>query len=146
MGRGHDESGEEESLAEMFMSVGRSMRRVSAESLARWDVTPGQARALHVLQRHGSIRLSALAQHLHIAPRSVTEVADDLEGKGLIRRLPDPDDRRATLATLTEHGSRVQAAIRRARAAGSERVFDRLTERERASLARILRKLRTDTS
>jgi hypothetical protein len=35
------------------------------------------------------------AHHLHIAARPATEVVDALESRGLVRRLPDPVDRRA---------------------------------------------------
>jgi DNA-binding MarR family transcriptional regulator len=134
----------EESLAEAFWSVARRMRQASADSLARWDVTPSQSRALRVLAHHGTLRLSQLSQHLHIAARSVTEVADELEAKDLARRLPDPDDRRATLIALTEHGATVIKAIRQTRATDAERVFEPLTERERAELTRVLRKLRAE--
>ena len=58
------------------------------------------------------MRLSKLSEHLHIAPRSATEVVDALESRGLVRRSPDPDDRRATLVELTEHGLGVLEAIR----------------------------------
>jgi DNA-binding MarR family transcriptional regulator len=67
---------------------------------------------------------------------------DALESRGLVRRLPDPGDRRATLAELTEQGASVLDAIRAARGSEAERVFGRLTEADRANLARILAKLR----
>ena len=54
----------------------------------------------------------------------------------------DPDDRRATLVELTEHGLQVLHGIREARGSESERVFDRLTPADRDALAAILRKLR----
>jgi DNA-binding MarR family transcriptional regulator len=88
------------------------------------------------------MRLSALSDRLHIAPRSATEVVDALESRGLVQRQPDPDDRRATLAALTEHGTSVLDAIRAARGTEAERIFDRLSPTDRAHLARILRKLR----
>jgi len=88
------------------------------------------------------MRLSALSDHLHIAPRSTTEVVDALESRGLVQRRPDPDDRRATLVALTEHGTSVLDAIRAARGTEAERIFDRLSQADRAHLARILRKLR----
>ena len=68
-----------------------------------------------------------------------TEVVDALESRGLVQRRPDPDDRRATLVELTEHGASVLQAIRGTEA---ERVFGRLSPADRAHLARILRKLR----
>ena len=77
-----------------------------------------------------------------LAPRSTTEVADALESRGLIQRRPDPVDRRATLVELTGHGASVLEAIRAARGTGAERVFGRLSQTDRAHLARILRKLR----
>ena len=57
-------------------------------------------------------------------------------------RRPDPGDRRATLVELTEHGASVLDAIRAARGTEAERVFGRLSQADRAHLARILRKLR----
>ncbi|MGW4502927.1 MarR family winged helix-turn-helix transcriptional regulator, partial [Micromonospora sp. NPDC004336] len=67
----------EDGLAEAFRAVTRRLRHRIREALAPWDVTPGQARALDVLTRHGALRPSALAEHLRIAPRSATEVVDD---------------------------------------------------------------------
>jgi DNA-binding MarR family transcriptional regulator len=114
----------------------------SQQTLAPWDITPSQLRALRVLTRHGVMRLSELSDHLHIAPRSTTEVVDALESRGLVRRQPDPADRRATLVELTEHGASVLDAISAARGTEAERVFGRLSQADRAHLARILRKLR----
>jgi DNA-binding MarR family transcriptional regulator len=69
-------------------------------------------------------------------------VVDTLESRGLAERRPDPADRRATLAELTEHGVGVLDAVRAARGTETERVFGRLSATDRAHLARILRKLR----
>jgi DNA-binding MarR family transcriptional regulator len=139
---GRPEPAGDESLSESFWSVARQLRETSQEILAPWDITPAHLRALRILSRHGTMRLSALSDHLHIAPRSGTEVVDALESRGLVQRQPDPDDRRATLAALTEHGTSVLAAIRAARGTEAERIFDRLSPADRAHLARILRTLR----
>jgi DNA-binding MarR family transcriptional regulator len=136
------DSGGDETLAEAFRSVARQLRDTSQEFLAPWDITPSQLRAMRVLMRHGPMRLSELSGHLHIAARSTTEVVDDLEARGLARRRPDPGDRRATLAEVTEHGAGVLGEIRAARGSEAERAFDRLSQTDRAHLARILRKLR----
>ena len=138
---GQRDSPGDEPLSEAFWSVARRLREMSQESLAPWDITPAHLRALRVLKRHGAMRLSELSEHLHIAPRSTTEVADALESRGLIERRPDPGDRRATLVEVTGHGADVLDAIRAARGTEAERVFGRLSEEDRAHLARILRKL-----
>jgi DNA-binding MarR family transcriptional regulator len=132
----------DETLSDAFWSVARQTREASHESLAPWDITPAQLRALRVLARHGPVRLSELSDHLHIAARSTTEVVDAIESRGLVRRRPDPGDRRATLVELTEHGESVLDAIRAARGSETERLFGRLSQTDQAHLARILRKLR----
>ena len=131
----------DDSLSDAFRSVARLLRQASVESLARWDLTPSQFRALRVLIRHDAMRPSELSEHLRIAPRSTTEVLDGLEAKGLIERRPDPQDRRATLVVPTERGTEVGAHIRSARGSEAERVFDQLSPTDRAHLARILHKL-----
>jgi DNA-binding MarR family transcriptional regulator len=136
------DAGGEESLSDAFWAVARQLRETSQETLAPWDITPAQFRALRVLRRHGVMRLSELSDRLKIAARSTTEVIDSLQARDLAGRRPDPDDRRATLVELTEHGTQVLDGIREARGSESERVFDRLTPADRAALAAILRKLR----
>jgi DNA-binding MarR family transcriptional regulator len=131
-----------EPLSEIFWAVARRLREASQETLAPWDITPAHLRALRTLGHHGTMRLSELSGRLHIAPRSATEVVDALESSGLVRRRADPDDRRATLVEVTEHGADVMAAIRAARGTDAERLFGQLSPADRADLARILGQLR----
>ena len=133
----------DESLADAFWSVARRLRETSQETLAPWDITPAHLRALRVLKRHGTMRLSELSDYLHIAPRSATEVVDALESRGLVQRRPDPGDRRATLAELTGPGGEMLDAIRAAsRGTEAGRVFGKLSAEDRVELARILGQLR----
>ena len=129
----------DESLSEAFWGVARQLRRQSTRTVAPWDITPGQARALAVLT-HATA--SDLADRLHIAPRSTTEVVDGLEERGLVERQADPTDRRATLIALTEEGSKVAEAIRLARSAEAEAFFGTLSASDQAHLSRILAQLR----
>ena len=139
---GRRDSDGDETLSGAFWSVARQLRHTSQETLAPWDITPSHLRALRVLMRRGVMRLSELSDHLQIAARSTTEVVDALETRGLVERRPDPDDRRATLVALTQHGTSVLDSIRAARGTEAERAFGRLSQTDRAHLARILRKLR----
>jgi DNA-binding MarR family transcriptional regulator len=134
----HDEPA---SVSDLFWAVARRLRHASRESLAPWDVTPSQLRALGTLMRHGPVRPGTLAGHLGIAPRSATEVVDALEERGLVRRDTDPDDRRATLVVVTDAGRELAAALRSARASEADRVFAGLDEADRAELERLLRLL-----
>ncbi|WBB76202.1 MarR family transcriptional regulator [Micromonospora sp. WMMD1128] len=133
---------DEESLAETFWAVTRRLRHQAKRALEPWEISPGQARALGVLMRHGALRPGALAEHLRIAPRSATEVVDGLQERGLVERRPDLGDRRATLVAPTAEGDRVGAAIQAARATEAERFFAALDASDQAELSRILRRLR----
>jgi DNA-binding MarR family transcriptional regulator len=131
-----------EPLADLFWAVARRLRHLSRVALAPWDVTPSHSRALAVLLGHGDLRLSELSDHLHIAPRSTTEVVDALTERGLAERHPDPDDRRAVRVRLTDAGREAATAIRQARLSEAEAFFALLDDTDRAELTRILTQLR----
>ena len=130
-----------ETLGELLVRVTRGQRRRWREALVPWDLSPHHVRALRVVADRSGTRLSDLAEALHIAPRSATEVADALQARGLVERTPDPTDRRAVVLTPTEEGRRVQTEIAAARAADNRDLFARLDADDRATLARILRTL-----
>lgn len=132
----------DETLAEAFWGVARQLRRGSRDALAPWGINPSHGRALSVIGRHGPMRLSELSEHLHIAARSSTEVADALEDRDLVRRRPDPGDRRATLVELTDAGTELLHAVQVSRSAEAEAFFGVLSAADRATLARILATLR----
>jgi len=60
--------------------------------------------------------LRALAERLAADPPYVTLIVDDLEDRGLVRRMPHPEDRRAKLVELTARG--------RAAAARADAILD----------------------
>jgi len=132
----------DEPLSEALLAVARQLREKSAETLAPWDITPAQLRALRTLARHETMRLSGLSDHLQVAPRTATEVVDALQARGLVRRRADPADRRAILVEVTERGAGLLAEIRATRGTEAGRTFGRLGPADRAELARILGKLR----
>ncbi|MFX0538409.1 MarR family winged helix-turn-helix transcriptional regulator [Ornithinimicrobium sp. Y1847] len=141
------------SEVDLLMRVARRWRHLGSDSggeSADGDraLSPHQARALLALARmerraaecghpHG-IRVSHLAAHLGIAPRSATEVADALEELGLVERAPDPTDRRAVLLTLTGEGRHTVGVVRDRRRAAAEEALAALAEPDRAELRRLL--------
>jgi DNA-binding MarR family transcriptional regulator len=137
-------SGDDPSLADLVTATARRLRRVWRDGLAPWDLSPHQGRALLVVAQRPGLRLTDLAEHLRVAPRSVTEVVDGLVERGLLTRLPDPGDRRAVLVELTASGHRTVADIRRSQAEAAEQTFGSLSDRDRAHLRRILGSVAAD--
>jgi len=129
----------EHPTGDLVMALARRVRREHMESLATWDVTPSQARALRVLSsREEGMRPSALADELRIAPRSATDVVDGLEARGWVVRAADPTDRRATVLSLTPDGRELVERIEGVRRLASARVLAVPTDAQRRTLHEIL--------
>ena len=59
--------------------------------------------------RGRGMRLTKLAELASITKQSAGEIVDDLVELGYVKRIPDPEDRRAKLICLTERGEEAQA-------------------------------------
>ena len=126
-----------ESTGELFARDARSLRRLWADAAAPFGLAPHHVRALRVIGE-APIRPGALAERLHIAPRSVTDVVDSLEQTGLIARAADPSDRRAVVLDMTAAGRRTLTEVLAARDEAVEGWLGRLGEHDRSELHRIL--------
>lgn len=82
-----------------------------------------------------------LAKGEGLSSGAMTNRLDQLEKAGLVRRLPDPDDRRALKVELTEKGHKLWADSISAQAAKEARLAEALGERELAQLNKLLRKV-----
>jgi DNA-binding MarR family transcriptional regulator len=58
----------------------------------------------------GDRSMREISQVLHVSPRTITDMIDTLEGRGLVARCAHATDRRITLLRLTEAGARELAA------------------------------------
>jgi DNA-binding MarR family transcriptional regulator len=91
--------------------------RLSAELLVRHLVGTGglsfSARAvLNTLADDGGTRLTRLAASGGITQPAMTQLVGRLERDGLVVRLIDPDDGRATLVDITDEGQALLARLR----------------------------------
>lgn len=93
----------EEALLLLAMQIGKRMRLRHPGD----EVDAATIPILHVLTCTGPVRLSDLAQRLHLDASTVSRHARQLEERGLIARTDDPDDRRAARVAITELGSKV---------------------------------------
>ncbi|MFP5346678.1 MAG: MarR family winged helix-turn-helix transcriptional regulator [Actinomycetes bacterium] len=100
----------------LSMKVVTSVMRVQQLLLAQldamlkpFDITFARYEVLVLLtfSRTGALPLSKIGQRLMVHPTSVTNAIDRLEQQGLVRRVPDAEDRRRTLAELTPSGKRL---------------------------------------
>ncbi|WP_223831207.1 MarR family winged helix-turn-helix transcriptional regulator [Streptomyces venezuelae] len=67
-------------------------------------ITALQYTALTVLERHDGISAAQLARDSFVTAQTMADMVRTLEGRGLIRREPNPDNRRERLILLTDAG------------------------------------------
>lgn len=102
-------------LAEIGLSdyapylMNRVMGRYNAsirEEMARLGLTIPKMRALAVLSVMDGLMISQLAVHAIVEQSTLSRALDALEGDGLVRRVTDRGDGRATQVFVTEAGRR----------------------------------------
>jgi DNA-binding MarR family transcriptional regulator len=90
----------------------------------------------------GSLRMSVLAAHADGSLPRLSQVIARLERRGLVRRTPDPDDGRYTLAVLTDAGRDAVTAAAPGHVETVRRlVFDPLTKARTRQLLDICRRV-----
>jgi DNA-binding MarR family transcriptional regulator len=83
--------------------------------------------------------MSRLAEALEVVPSSASRLCDRLEATGLLRRVPDPRDRREVRLILTSSARRMLDQLRERRREALAGVLERMTPGDRADLVRSLR-------
>src|SRR5438876_6895089 len=71
------------------------------------DIRPGHGCVFGTIEPEGS-RLTDLAERARMTKQSVGEATSDLEQRGYVERVSDPDDGRAKIIRLTERGREAQ--------------------------------------
>jgi DNA-binding MarR family transcriptional regulator len=108
------------------------------EPVARRGVTPTRLTAMATLEKRGPTRAGDLAERLSITAASMSRLAEALEEGGWVDRQPDPEDRRAQLLSLSEHGRQTLETMRREGAGELAEAIRGLSVAEREALAAAL--------
>ena len=133
-----------EGAVDRIMGLSRRLKRMMEETLAERDLTWGEWKLLGVLLHQGApYRASPgkLAEHLDLSSGAMTNRIDRLEEAGLIKRLPDPNDRRGVQVELTPAGEKVYRQSTAAQARKEALIASALNERERDQLNALLRRV-----
>lgn len=106
-----------------------------------WDLPLPQLRTLHALRRRGDLTMREVAGCLGVAMSTATQVADRLEGLGLVERGADSTDRRVVRLMLTERGRAALAELHQQRDERIAAALDRLRAEEQEAVLTGLRLL-----
>src|SRR5215472_5985662 len=114
--RAHQEGAPQPSASEVvstLIATAHRLRRVLNSRLSRQPGVIGlsgpRLRLLLAVEEAGRLRM----EDLGVTARTVTTLVDALERDGLLVRLPDPTDRRATLLAMTERAHTQFEQVRR---------------------------------
>src|SRR3954454_11493226 len=124
--------------------IGPLLARRQEGVFSRFGVNRGEVGALSALRVAGPPhRLSPtrLGRGLMLSSAGVTSRIDRLERRGLVRRLPEPADRRGVIVELTDEGTLAIDAAVAAITVSDRQLLARLAPEESAQLAALLRKL-----
>ncbi|MFE6157497.1 MarR family winged helix-turn-helix transcriptional regulator [Streptomyces sp. NPDC056486] len=129
-------------LAEQLLRLTRRLHRIQKRHLVPTGITPAQSRLLRTLVHYETPpRMADLAQRLEVVPRAVTSLVDGLEASDLVRRVPDPTNRRVIRIELTDAGHKAFGELRSARLAAAEDILAPLDAEQRAQLGGLLNAL-----
>ncbi len=101
-----------------------------------------QFRSLVFIDRAAQAALGEVAEHLGLAPASVTKLVDGLEGRGLVQRGPSDKDRRRILLTLTAPGRRMMETARGEALDGLASILSALPAADRRTVSAAMRTIR----
>jgi DNA-binding MarR family transcriptional regulator len=118
--------------SELRVVLGQLMRRLRAEH--RFPIHQGAV--LGRLDRQGPASVSDLAAAEKVRPQSMAQTVGELEADGLVKRRPDPDDRRRALVELTPAGRDTLEEDRGRRVGWLVSAIDELPARDQVILTR----------
>ncbi len=132
------------SIAVRVQALSTEFRRHAEDALAPLDMQLWEYDVLAALRRQGppfELAATELARETYLSAGAMTNRIDKLEGKGNVRRRPDPGDRRGVLITLTDTGREVVDEALQARFQAANLQVHALSADDRSRLTGLLRKL-----
>jgi MarR family transcriptional regulator for hemolysin len=98
-------------LGVLLRTADMTFNRVLRDELSRFNITFSQFQHLWQLFGQDGLSQAELSRQVGIETASSTSVIEQLERRGFIRRVRDPEDRRRIIVTLTPAGRRLDGAL-----------------------------------
>jgi len=124
--------------------IRRAHQRASAifnRHFAESGLSPVQFATLVKVRDEGRVSQNLLGRLVNIDPATIMGIIHRLSDRQLIRRLPDPTDRRRTLLSITSTGLKLVEDIQAAGHAVTAETLEPLDAEERRLFLRLLAKL-----
>jgi DNA-binding MarR family transcriptional regulator len=128
----------------LVVDLARLLRRRFDAELTRVDtgLTAGEARTLFYVWRNPGERQAMLADRMYVEPMTLVGYLDTLEKAGLIRRCPDPKDKRAKLIELTPEANPLLERIGEALQTVRSKALEDVAPEDRKTLELLLQTMK----
>jgi len=125
----------------VLMKAHRSMARHAAQSTSEHELALTDFVILEALLHKGPLLVSDLGRRVNLTSGAATSAVDRLEGRALVERGADRDDRRACRVSLTAQGRKLITKVFAKHKAALDQAAGGLSRGERARLVALLKKL-----
>jgi DNA-binding MarR family transcriptional regulator len=135
---------EVEGIVDRINGLRRRFTSMADDTLEELGLALGEWKVLTALRLNGppyQRSAGALAKRAELSSGAMTNRLDRLESAGLVKRVPDPDDRRGVLVELTKEGHRVWEEGLGAQAGNESLIAAALSKSEKRQLNSLLRRL-----
>ncbi|MFP5343348.1 MAG: MarR family winged helix-turn-helix transcriptional regulator [Candidatus Limnocylindria bacterium] len=119
-----------------------ALRCIGSERLVRLGVSMTQILVLSMLQRHGDVPMSRLAELIDVSVSNATGLVDRMEERGYVERVRVASDRRVVIVRMTDAGARLLDDMESLREHTLREVLDRLTAEQRLGIEQATADLR----
>ncbi|WP_422378606.1 MarR family winged helix-turn-helix transcriptional regulator [Roseibium sp.] len=128
----------------LVVDLARLLRRRLDAELTRVDtgLTAGEARTLFYVWRNPGERQAMLADRMYVEPMTLVGYLDTLEKAGLIRRCPDPRDKRAKLIELLPKADPLLERINAALQSVRSKALEDVAPKDRKTLEALLQTMK----
>lgn len=132
-----------EKVAILIKKAALVIEKLSNPVLAPYELTHTQYKILMLLYCNPGmpIRQIDIEEHFSMTNPSVTGIIQNLEKKGLVQRVQNPDDKRSKLLKLTEQAVSMETELRGLGESLERQVTEGLSEDERQQLILLLNKI-----
>ena len=114
--------------AQLWRKIRQALEEKEPSPWIRMNLSRGQLRILTLLSTSTQMSPGSVAVTLGVPKANVTEIIERLVGQGLVKREPNPEDRRSHNLTLTEKGKAEVEQLREWSTRRIEKVLERIPE------------------
>jgi len=132
-----------ESVVDELHAMIGSLRCAGTGRMVKAGISMTHLHILWVLEHHGDLPMSKLADLLDVSLSNATGLIDRMEERGLVERFRVPDDRRVVIVRASAEGNRQRDEIEALKQGRMRSILERLTPDQLARIHGAIGDLRT---